>query len=78
MNRFEPRDTLRNGHWMTLYSWGNPRSFPLAATADAVRYFDVAHDARVVADCHWQRAAVGASDDLALHGLNGSRRARTT
>src|SRR3982750_1849055 len=22
---FVPRPSLRNGHWMTLYSWGNPR-----------------------------------------------------
>jgi hypothetical protein len=28
MERFEPRESLQNGHIMTLYSWGNPRYFP--------------------------------------------------
>src|SRR5919199_522000 len=27
MGSFEPRPSLANGHWMTLYSWGNPRYF---------------------------------------------------
>ena len=47
MNRFEPRPTLRNGHWMTLYSWGNPRYFP-ALPPPARRYFDVSLDAPAV------------------------------
>ena len=33
---------------MTLYSWGNPRYFP-RLPPPVRRYFDVDHDARVVA-----------------------------
>ena len=43
---FVARASLRNGHWMTLYSWGNPRYFP-RLPAPIRRYFDVDHDARV-------------------------------
>jgi predicted alpha/beta-fold hydrolase len=71
VSRFEPRATLRNGHWMTLYSWGNPRYFP-SLPAPTRRYFDVALDARVVADCHWQARPWEHPTLLALHGLNGS------
>lgn len=68
---FIPRPSLRNGHKMTLYSWGNPRYFPRLPKPTR-RYFDVDHDARVVADCHWQRQPWTAPTILALHGLNGS------
>jgi predicted alpha/beta-fold hydrolase len=71
VNRFEPRATLRNGHWMTLYSWGNPRYFPSLPAATR-RYFEVARDARVAADCHWQARPWERPTLLALHGLNGS------
>jgi uncharacterized protein len=71
VNRFEPRATLRNGHWMTLYSWGNPRYFP-SLPPSTRRYFDVALDARVAADCHWQARPWEHPTLLALHGLNGS------
>src|SRR6266508_3742708 len=71
MDRFEPRASLRNGHWMTLYSWGNPRYFP-SLPPPTRRYFDVALDARVVADCHWQARPWEHPTLLALHGLNGS------
>jgi predicted alpha/beta-fold hydrolase len=71
VNRFEPRAALRNGHWMTLYSWGNPRYFP-SLPAPTCRYFDVSLDARVVAACHWQPRAWEHPTLLALHGLNGS------
>jgi Predicted hydrolase of the alpha/beta-hydrolase fold len=74
VNRFEPRDTLRNGHWMTLYSWGNPRYFP-SLPPPTRRYFDVALDARVVAACHWQERPWEHPTLLALHGLNGSSEA---
>ena len=56
---------------MTLYSWGNPRYFPRLPTPIR-RYFDVDHDARVVADCHWQAEPWKHPTILALHGLNGS------
>jgi predicted alpha/beta-fold hydrolase len=56
---------------MTLYSWGNPRYFPRLPTP-VRRYFDVDHDARVAADCHWQAEPWKHTTILALHGLNGS------
>lgn len=68
---FIPRPGLGSGHKMTLYGWGNPRYFP-RLPAPALRYFDVAHDARVVAHCHWQPKPWERPTILALHGLNGS------
>ena len=56
---------------MTLFSWGNPRYFP-RLPRPVRRYFDVDHDARVVADCHWQPQPWDKPTILALHGLNGS------
>jgi predicted alpha/beta-fold hydrolase len=56
---------------MTLYSWGNPRYFP-RLPRPIRRYFDVAHDARVVADCHWQAEPWTCPTIILLHGLNGS------
>src|SRR3954464_15082878 len=69
--RFVPRASLRNGHTMTLFSWGNPRYFPRLPRPTR-RYFDVDHDARVAADCHWQPERWTRPTILALHGLNGS------
>jgi len=69
--RFVPRASLRNGHTMTLFSWGNPRYFPRLPRPTR-RYFDVDHDARVAADCHWQAEPWTRPTILALHGLNGS------
>lgn len=71
MAPFVPRPSLRNGHTMTIYSWGNPRYFPLLP-APTVRYFDVADDARVLAHCHWQSRPWERPTLIALHGLNGS------
>jgi predicted alpha/beta-fold hydrolase len=71
MDRFEPRPALRDGHWMTLYSWGNPRYFPRLPPPSR-RYFDVAPRTRVVADCHWHAERWNRTTLLALHGLNGS------
>ena len=56
---------------MTLYGWGNPRYFPTLPPPTR-RYFDVAVDARVVAECHWQEQPWEHPTLLALHGLNGS------
>ena len=74
VDAFEPRPSLRNGHWMTLYSWGNPRHFP-RLPAPTRRYFDVAAATRVVADCHWQARPWQHTTLVALHGLNGSSEA---
>ena len=71
VDAFEPRPSLLNGHWMTLYSWGNPRYFP-RLPAPTRRYFDVASGTRVVADCHWQARPREHTTIIALHGLNGS------
>jgi predicted alpha/beta-fold hydrolase len=71
MDRFVPRASLRSGHRMTLYGWGNPRYFP-RLPAPARRYFDVAINARVAADCHWQARPWERPTLIALHGLNGS------
>jgi uncharacterized protein len=74
MAGFEPRESLQNGHVMTLYSWGNPRYFP-QLPKPSPRYFDVAPATRVVADCHWQAEPWAHATLIALHGLNGSSEA---
>ena len=56
---------------MTLYSWANPRYFPLLPMPTR-RYFDVARATRVVADCHWHATPWRHPTLIALHGLNGS------
>ncbi|MBI3402516.1 MAG: alpha/beta fold hydrolase [Acidobacteria bacterium] len=71
MSSFLPRPSLTNGHWMTLYAWGNPRYFPRLPPPTR-RLFDVAPATRVVADCHWHARAWEHPTLLALHGLNGS------
>jgi predicted alpha/beta-fold hydrolase len=74
MDSFVARPVLTNGHAMTVFGWGNPRYFP-RLSAPTVRYFDVAHDARVLAHCHWQRQPWKRPTIIALHGLNGSSHA---
>ncbi len=71
MERFEPRATLRDGHRMTLYSWGNPRYFP-RLPRPTHRVFEVAARTRVAAACHWQPSPWEHPTLIALHGLNGS------
>jgi hypothetical protein len=56
---------------MTLYGWGNPRYFP-RLPPPTIRYFDVDHDARVLAHCHWQPSPWSHPVILLLHGLNAS------
>jgi uncharacterized protein len=68
---FVPRPSLRGGHKMTLYSWGNPRHFP-RLPKPTPRYFDVEPDARVMALCHWQPQRWSRPAIVLLHGLNGS------
>ena len=71
---FEPsayRPLSTNGHVQTLYAWARRRDFP-RLPAPAVRYFDVAEHARVLAHCHWQPDAAGRPTILLLHGLEGS------
>src|SRR5438093_8478115 len=71
MDPFLARPSLRNGHKMTMFGWGNPRYFPRLPQATP-RYFDVDHDARVLAHCHWQPRPWECATILVLHGLNGS------
>ena len=71
MDEFVPRRSLRGGHWMTLYGWGNPRYFP-TLPPPVTRYFDIAPRTRVVAQCHWHADPWDRPTILALHGLNGS------
>ena len=74
MPDFTPRPSLKSGHVMTLYAWGNPRYFPRLPSPSR-RYFDVARATRVVADCHWQAEPWRHTTLIALHGLNGSSEA---
>src|SRR2546430_14235615 len=74
MDSFVPRPALANGHRMTLYSWGNPRHFPQLPPPTR-RYFDVAPDARVLAECHWQEQPRERPTPVALPGPHGSSEA---
>lgn len=56
---------------MTLYTWGRPRHFPRLLPATP-RYFDVADDTRVLAQCHWQPEPWHHPTIIVLHGLEGS------
>jgi uncharacterized protein len=71
MDEFVPRRSLRGGHRMTLFGWGNPRHFP-RLPVPTIRYFDVAPQTRVLAHCHWHADPWERPTVLALHGLNGS------
>ena len=71
---FVPHERLRNGHAMTLWAWVRPRRFPRLPPPES-RIFDVATDARVLAQCHWQRARTDAPTIIVLHGLEGSSEA---
>jgi uncharacterized protein len=70
-DQFVPRASLRGGHRMTLFGWGNPRYFP-QLPPPVVRYFDVTPDARVLAHCHWHPRPWEHATIVVLHGLNGS------
>ncbi len=69
-----PTPRWRGGHRMTVYAWARRRAFPHLPQPEA-RYFDVAPDARVLAECYWQRERQQHPGILALHGLEGSSRA---
>src|SRR5688572_7633384 len=71
MPDFVPRRALRNGHVMTVYSWGKRRRFP-ETRRPVDRHFDVAPRTRVLAHCHWQQEPSRHPALLALHGLEGS------
>jgi len=73
-DEFQPHERLRNGHAMTLWAWARPRTFP-ALPAPESRVFDVAADARVLAQCHWQRTRTNPPTIIVLHGLEGSSEA---
>jgi predicted alpha/beta-fold hydrolase len=60
-----------NGHLQTVYAWAKPRTFP-QLPPPVPRFFDVAPDARVLAQCHWQAEPAKHPALLLLHGLEGS------
>jgi predicted alpha/beta-fold hydrolase len=74
MEPFTTTPRLRGGHRMTLFTWARPRHFP-ALPPSVPRLFDVAENARVLAECHWQVRPWEHPTLLLLHGLEGSSRA---
>jgi len=68
---FVPASRLAGGHRMTLFAWARARQFP-QLPAPEPRYFDVAPDARVLGQCHWQSDRASRLTILLLHGLEGS------
>ena len=74
MEPFTTTPRLRAGHRMTLFTWVRSRHFP-DLPPPVPRYFDVATDARVLAECHWQARPWEQATLVLLHGLEGSSRA---
>ena len=70
-----PLKKWAGGHKMTLYAWAQQAARCPSLPAAEARYFDVAVDARVLAQCNWQRDRTSAPTLLALHGLEGSSEA---
>jgi uncharacterized protein len=68
---YVPSRRWSGGHRMTIYTWARRRRFP-ALPAPVLREFDVAKNARVRADCYWQRERRNRGTVLALHGLEAS------
>ena len=71
---YRPSVRWGGGHRMTVYAWAKRREFPRLPAPEA-RFFDVAPDTRVLAECYWQRERDQHPSILALHGLEGSSRA---
>jgi uncharacterized protein len=69
---FLPR--FRNGHLVTVFTWGWPRRFPRLPEPEG-RFFDVAPRVRVLAHCHWHHEPRRHPTLLLLHGLEGSSQA---
>src|SRR5919204_227762 len=74
MTDYVPISWLRNGHVMTILTWGRPRRFPNLPRPEP-RYFDVAPDARVLAHCFWHGSPWEHPTIVGLHGLEGSSEA---
>ena len=71
---FTTHKWLRNGHTMTVYAWARRRLFP-NLPAPEIRFFQVAPDTQVRADCYWQSDRAGRPALVALHGLESSSEA---
>ena len=71
---FTTRGWLQNGHSMTVYAWARRRQFPRLPAPEA-RYFQVAPDTQVRADCFWQPDRAAQPTLVALHGLESSSEA---
>jgi predicted alpha/beta-fold hydrolase len=68
---FTTRRWLRNGHTMTVYAWARARQFPRLPEPER-RFFKVAPDTQVRADCFWQPDRAARPALVALHGLESS------
>jgi predicted alpha/beta-fold hydrolase len=68
---FTTRPWLRNGHAMTVYAWARRRQFPRLPPPER-RFFQVAPDTQVRADCYWQPDRASRPALVALHGLESS------
>ena len=71
---FTTRGWLRNGHTMTVYAWARRRQFQRLPKPE-LRYFQVAPDTQVRADCFWQPDRASRPALVALHGLESSSEA---
>lgn len=71
MAPYTPKRGLRNGHLMTIYCWGRPRTFPRLPPPED-RLFEVEPGVRVLAHCHWQPDRAAHPVLLGLHGLESS------
>jgi predicted alpha/beta-fold hydrolase len=65
---------LQNGHTMTVYAWARRRQFPQLPQPER-RFFQVAPDTQVRADCYWQPDRKARPALVALHGLESSSEA---
>jgi uncharacterized protein len=70
---FVPHPWLRNPHLMTILPALFPRKFDADfQNAGERRLFQVAHDAHILAHCHWQPMRTQCPTIIVLHGLEGS------
>jgi predicted alpha/beta-fold hydrolase len=74
MIAYQPSRWLAGGHRMTFYAAMRRRRFLDLPPSDE-RYFETAHDARVLARCHWQSERRDHPTLVLLHGLEGSANA---
>lgn len=69
---FQPHSWFRGGHAQTLAAYGWPRSHRFRSVNDEERFFDTAHDVKVLAHCRWQENAPDHPTLIMWHGIEGS------